>query len=105
MEWNGLLDSFNLQNVSKRIIKAYIIGKHISFFKKQIKKSIPYTVSNNLENAIQNICDDIKNNKTSKKTILLSPAAASFDQFINFEDRGILFKKLAMKKIKEIFNV
>ena len=28
-------------------------------------------------------------------TILLSPAAASYDQFINFEKRGDEFKKLS----------
>jgi len=36
-----------------------------------------------------------------KKTILLSPAAASFDQFDNFEKRGIYFKKLIKKKFKK----
>ena len=98
-------DRFNLKNVSKKIIKAYIIGKNTSFFSKQIGKSIAYTVSNNLKNAIHNICNDIKKNGDSKSTILLSPAAASFDQFNNFEDRGIHFKNLVMSKIKEIFYV
>ena len=30
----------------------------------------------------------------SEKSILLSPAAASFDQYENFEDRGKEFKKI-----------
>ena len=30
-----------------------------------------------------------------KITILFSPAAASFDQFVNFEKRGEEFKKLS----------
>lgn len=98
-------DRFYLKNVSKRIVKAYIIGEHTAYFKKQIEKNIPYTVSNNLKNAIQNICNDIKKNNNSKNTILFSPAAASFDQFNNFEDRGTHFKNLAIKKIKEISNV
>ena len=98
-------DSFNLKKVSKKIIKAYIIGEHASFFSKQIGKKVPYTVSNNLKNAIQNICNDIRKNDNLKSTILLSPAAASFDQFSNFEDRGIYFRNLAIKKIKKIFNV
>ena len=40
-----------------------------------------------------------------KQTILLSPAAASFDQFDNFESRGNYFKKLVLKKFKLKFNV
>ena len=39
-------------------------------------------------------------NKESKSTILLSPAAASFDQFSNFENRGKLFKKLIKKNFR-----
>ena len=42
----------------------------------------------------------VKVGGNSKKTILLSPAAASFDQYKNFENRGIQFKKLIMKKFK-----
>ena len=34
-----------------------------------------------------------------KKTILFSPAAASFDQFENFEERGKYFNQLLKKYI------
>ena len=68
-------------------------------------KNIPYSVSNNLKNAIKNICRDIKKDKNKKKTILLSPAAASYDQFNNFEERGTHFKNLIRKKIKGLSNV
>jgi len=98
-------DNFDLKNVKKKIVKAYIIGKNVPFFKKQIKKNIPFSVSNNMQNAINNIHKDLKFNKNLKKTILLSPAAASFDQFNNFESRGNYFKNLVMKKFKSKSHV
>ena len=93
-------DYFYLNSVRKKIVKAYIIGKNISFFKKQIKKKIPFTVSKNIHNAVNDIYKDIKLKKNLRKTILFSPAAASFDQFANFENRGNYFKNLIIKKFK-----
>ena len=94
-------DNFYLKKVKKKIIKAYIVGKNASFFKKQIGKDIPYIVSKNIKNAVNNIYRDTRLNENSKKTILLSPAAASFDQFSNFENRGTYFKNLIIKKFKK----
>ncbi len=100
-----LKDSFYLKNIKKNVIKAYIIGKNIKFFKKKIKKDILFKVSKNLSNALKDILHDIKNTKNKNSTILLSPAAASFDQFKNFEERGISFKKLIFKNFKGKLNV
>ncbi len=93
-------DIINLKIVKEKIIKAYIIGKNTSFFEKQIKNKIPYKISKNIKNAVNDIYKDIELNDDLKKTILLSPAAASFDQFINFENRGIYFKNLVKKFFK-----
>ena len=94
-------DYFNLKNFKNKIIKAYIIGKRTSFFEKLIKNNISYTVSANLKNAVNSIHKDINYNNISGSTILLSPAAASFDQFRNFENRGVYFKKLIKQKFKK----
>jgi len=94
-------DNFKLLNFKKKILKAYIIGKHSSFFEKKIKKHVPYTVSHNIKNALKSINEDLKFRKKIKSTILLSPAAASFDQFNNFENRGLYFKKLIFKNVKQ----
>jgi UDP-N-acetylmuramoylalanine--D-glutamate ligase len=98
-------DHFYLKNVKKKIVKAYVVGKNTSFFKKQIRNDIPYTISKNIRNAVNNIYKDLKLSGNSKRTILLSPAAASFDQFNNFENRGAYFKKMIIKKFKRELNV
>ena len=98
-------DHFYLKNVKTKIVKAYVVGKNTSFFKKQIRNDIPYTISKNIRNAVNNIYKDLKLSGNSKRTILLSPAAASFDQFNNFENRGAYFKKMIIKKFKRELNV
>ena len=55
-------------------------------------------ISVNLENAVKEIFSELKNNKF-KSTILLSPGCSSFDQFIDFEDRGNQFKKIIMNEM------
>ncbi len=94
-------DHFNLKYFKNKIVKAYIIGSKTSFFQKMIKNKISYTVSVNLKNAVNTIHKDINHGNFSRSTILLSPAAASFDQFSNFEDRGFYFKKLIKQKFKK----
>jgi len=97
-------DNFNFKKIKQKIVKAYIVGKHISFFKNRIKGNVPYTISKNIKNAINSIYIDIKLRNDPNKTILLSPAAASFDQFSNFENRGDYFKDLVLKKFKQKQN-
>jgi len=90
-------DKINLLNYKKNIIKCYLIGKNINFFKKQIEKKVSFSISKTLERAIDQIIKDYKFYNKKKCFILLSPAAASFDQFKNFEIRGNKFKKLCKK--------
>ncbi len=88
-------DKIILGKLKNKIIKSYIIGKKINFFKKQIQKNVSTYVAKNLRNSIIRILKDIKLFKKENNTILLSPAAASFDQYLNFEKRGNHFKKLS----------
>ena len=88
-------DKIVLSGIKKNIIKSYLIGKNISFFKKQIHNKINYSITNNLTKTLTEIFKDIKLLNLKDNTILLSPAAASYDQFTNFEKRGEEFKKLS----------
>ena len=53
-------DKLNLSKLKNNIIKSYIIGKNINFFKKQIKGKIPYVVTKNLKTSIIKKTKNIK---------------------------------------------
>ena len=88
-------DKIALSGIKKNIIKSYLIGKNISFFKEQIQNKINFSITNNLKKTLIEVFRDIKLLNLKNNTILLSPAAASYDQFTNFEKRGEEFKKLS----------
>ena len=50
---------------------------------------------------MKNLNYDIKNDDT-RKVILFSPCAASFDQFKNFEERGIFFNNIIILMLKKL---
>ena len=97
-------DKFNLDKKYFKNIKAYIFSKEKIFFKKKFRNKIIFQTFNSIEKTLNKILKDIKENKIINPTILFSPAAASFDQFNNFEDRGRYFNKL-IKKISFIKKI
>jgi len=97
-------DKFNLSSRYYKNIKCYIFGKDKIFFKKILKKKILSMSYNSLESILKKIIKEIKLNKNKHFHILFSPAAASFDKFKNFEDRGNYFNYL-IKKIKFIRKI
>ncbi len=90
-------DKFILEKKYYKNIKAYVIGLNKNYFTNQFKDKIDFKYLNNLKNAILEIKKDLKKDK-KKKIVLFSPAAASFDQFRDFEHRGNYFN-LLIKKI------
>tara|TARA_B100001250_G_scaffold312894_1_gene274922 strand:- start:2849 stop:4219 length:1371 start_codon:yes stop_codon:yes gene_type:complete len=87
-------DKFRLDKKYFEKIIAFINGKDKNFFSKALNKKIKYSISENLNESLELIFKDINRNHNGKKVILFSPSAASFDQFKNFEDRGLYFNKI-----------
>jgi UDP-N-acetylmuramoylalanine--D-glutamate ligase len=63
-----------------------------------LKDKISCQKSYNLKSAIDNSYQEVKNYK-NEVNILLSPAAASFDQWQDFEERGDFFINYINDKI------
>ena len=83
-------DKFTLQNKFSKNIKAYVYGKDRSIIVKKFKNKIKFKKFKNILDILKTIIIDTKKDRL-KKNIIFSPAAASFDQFNNFEERGKYF--------------
>ena len=92
-------DKLNLPKVYYKNIKGFIFGKNSKKFSLDLKNKIKFKKFYNLKEALNGVFKGIKKDNSIKKTILFSPAAASFDSFINFEDRGSYFNKLIKRYI------
>ena len=95
-------DKLNLPRKYFKNIKAYIYGKNKNIFKKILNKKIENENFSNLEVALKKILILIKKDRNKKQMILFSPSAASFDEFKNFEERGLYFNNLIKKNLSEI---
>ncbi len=90
-------DKFNLNKFQCKSFKGYIFGKHQIEFSKNLKKKLTIKKFKNLKDTLNQIFFEIKYNKRNKNIILFSPAGASFDNFKNFEDRGLYFNQTIKK--------
>jgi len=93
-------DILSLSKKNCKNFKAYIFGANKNFFINKIKNLMKYEYFFDLEISITKLFLEIKvDKKTTHKTILFSPSAASFDNFKNFEERGKYFNHLIKKYI------
>mgnify|MGYP001284132894 FL=1 len=89
-------DKLNLPDKFQKNIKYYIYGRDRYLFIKQLNYKNNIYNFKNLNDALKKTIINCLNQK-NLQNIIFSPAAASFDQFKNFEDRGIYFNKLVKK--------
>ena len=80
LEKEGGLEA--LQGATGSVCKAYVIGRKAAEFAGQLR--CDSIVCNTMKAAVEAAFDDA----AEGETILLAPAAASFDQYDNFEQRG-----------------
>ncbi len=73
---------------------AFLIGSSENEFFDVFKSSTPCTKCRNLEIAVKKAALAACSEKKESPVVLLSPAAASFDQFESYEERGDQFKSI-----------
>lgn len=82
------------QILSERVKKAYLIGASAADFAAVWAGVTACEVCGTLEKAVEKA----KNEAKAGEVVLLSPGAASFDQFKSFEERGDCFASLIHKE-------
>ena len=86
-----------LAPLMERVEKAYLIGHSAREFALQIGDT-PHEICEDLERAVARAMQEAQ----PGETVLLAPAAASFDQFPDFEARGEAFTRLVRAGIADL---
>ena len=73
-----------------RVARAYLIGEAAPQFAATLGETVPYEIAGTLDVAVRRATHDAT--MAGGGVVLFSPAAASFDQFRNFEERGEAFR-------------
>ncbi|WP_421857814.1 UDP-N-acetylmuramoyl-L-alanine--D-glutamate ligase [Oricola sp.] len=85
-----------LASLFGRIAKAYLIGEAAPEFAATLGEDVAYEISRTLAAAVDHAARDAERSTAAEAVVLLAPAAASFDQFPNFERRGEAFVNAVM---------
>ena len=92
------------KNFLDKVVEVFLIGNSTKYFSEEILKFNENILINEcitLEKATILAIKKSKMSKLKNYVILLSPSAASFDQFKSFEDRGNQFKKIISQQIEQ----
>lgn len=82
-------------------IFVFLIGENANQYEKEfeLRKYNKYINLNTIDKVVEYIKKNFDFNKN--QIVLLSPATASFDQFENFEKRGVYFKEIVKKELED----
>ncbi|SHH74004.1 UDP-N-acetylmuramoyl-L-alanine--D-glutamate ligase [Cognatishimia maritima] len=94
LEKEGGLDA--LAAAAGNVVQAYVIGREAAAFAMRLG-TVPSEVCTTMEQAVARAMDDAQDGDT----VLLAPAAASFDQYDSFEKRGEHFASLVQTALQE----
>ncbi|WP_417485865.1 UDP-N-acetylmuramoyl-L-alanine--D-glutamate ligase [Maricaulis sp.] len=83
-----------------RVAKAYLIGEAAEHFARELEGELSCEQCGDLAGAIAAATRDARKSGDAGQVVLLSPAAASFDQFTSYEARGDAFRTLVTDQLK-----
>ena len=81
-------------DLTKRVKKVYLIGRSAEAFRQAWQGAVECVICETMDKAVAEASGDAEKGEC----VLLSPAAASFDQFENFGVRGDVFADLVKSK-------
>lgn len=84
-----------------RIREAFLIGEAADQFAATLDKNAAYQKCTDLSDAVKQAAESALQSGLKSSVVLLSPAAASFDQFDSFEARGEAFRAAVRQWITE----
>lgn len=92
-------DSFKpLLHYKKSIHRIFAFGEALEQIKEELSHELPVFGIGGLKESLKKALLSLK---PLERGILFSPGCASFDEFANFEERGLFFKEIAL----EVFDV
>jgi UDP-N-acetylmuramoylalanine--D-glutamate ligase len=83
-----------LEGFYPKIRRAYLIGDAAKAFSAHLGRAVPHEISGTLEEAVSEAARDALASSDGAPVVLLSPACASYDQFVSFTARGDAFKAI-----------
>jgi UDP-N-acetylmuramoylalanine--D-glutamate ligase len=87
----------HLDAMKKNVYKFYLIGEMADEIEEEIKNLVNYEKTNTLEETFKSVR---KNYGDKEGVLLFSPGFPSFDQFLNYAERGEFFISMAMNPTK-----